>query len=73
VPTNPFDDKDGRYSVLRNTEGQFSLWPFGFAVPDGWEVLQADNSREECLEFIESNWRDMRPASLIRVMDAEKQ
>jgi MbtH protein len=68
--TNPFDDENGRFLVLVNDEGQHSLWP-GFAdVPAGWEVRLGESTRGECLDYIEQNWTDMRPASLVAAMEA---
>jgi MbtH protein len=40
-------------------------------VPDGWEVIFGEDGRQECLDFIENNWTDMRPNSLIRQMEAD--
>ncbi|BCJ69308.1 MbtH family protein [Polymorphospora rubra] len=68
MATNPFEDPDGTYVVLVNDEGQHSLWPDGLAVPAGWSVTRAATSRQECLQYVEENWTDMRPASLIRAM-----
>ncbi|MEV0393371.1 MbtH family protein [Polymorphospora rubra] len=68
MATNPFEDPDGTYVVLVNDEGQHSLWPDGLAVPAGWSVARAATSRQECLQYVEENWTDMRPASLIRAM-----
>lgn len=70
MTTNPFEDEDGRYLVLVNDENQHSLWP-GFAdVPAGWTVVFGEDSRAACLDHIEKNWTDMRPASLAAQMDA---
>jgi MbtH protein len=64
--TNPFEDESASYHVLVNDEGQHSLWP-GFAdVPAGWYVTHPPDTRSACLEFIEQEWTDMRPASLIK-------
>jgi MbtH protein len=71
MATNPFEDEDGRYYVLINDEGQHSLWPTFVDVPEGWEVIYGEDGRKECLEFIEKNWTDMRPKSLIREMEAD--
>jgi MbtH protein len=71
VATNPFEDEDANYFVLINEEGQHSLWPVFADVPDGWEVIFGESSRQECLDFIEKNWTDMRPKSLIRQMEAD--
>ncbi|RZS43124.1 MbtH protein [Herbihabitans rhizosphaerae] len=64
---NPFDDQDGRFYALVNEERQYSLWPAFKEVPAGWEIAFGDtggSSRQECLDHIEANWTDMRPASL---------
>jgi len=71
MATNPFEDPDAKYLVLINDEGQHSLWPVFADVPDGWKVIFGEDGRQECLEFIEKNWTDMRPNSLIRQMEAD--
>lgn len=62
--TNPFDDPDGRFSVLINDEGQYSLWPHFAAVPQGWTVAKTEDSRAACVEYISQHWTDLRPRSL---------
>jgi MbtH protein len=71
MATNPFEDPDAMYLVLINDEGQHSLWPVFADVPDGWEVIFGEAGRQECLDFIEKNWTDMRPKSLIKAMEAD--
>jgi MbtH protein len=66
--TNPFEDPDGSYFVLINDEGQYSLWPAFIDVPDGWRIVHGEDTRQAALDFINENWTDMRPASLIREM-----
>jgi MbtH protein len=66
--TNPFEDENGVYHVLVNDEGQHSLWPSFIAVPQGWTIIHKSDSRAACLEFINRNWTDMRPNSLIESM-----
>jgi MbtH protein len=66
--TNPFEDEDQPYLVLVNGEGQHSLWPASIDVPDGWSAALAPSTRGECLAYIERNWVDMRPKSLIEAM-----
>lgn len=65
---NPFEDENGVYHVLINEEGQHSLWPSFVEVPEGWTIVHKADSRAACLEFIERNWTDMRPNSLIEHM-----
>jgi MbtH protein len=70
---NPFEDPDAEYLVLINDEGQHSLWPVFADVPDGWEVIFGAAARQACLDFIEENWQDMRPRSLIAAMAESQQ
>ncbi|MFD3911992.1 MbtH family protein [Streptomyces sp. NPDC058603] len=68
--TNPFEDADGRFLVLVNDENQHSLWPAFIEVPAGWATAHGEDTREACLNFIEANWTDMRPASLVSAMES---
>jgi MbtH protein len=61
---NPFEDDSATYFVLVNHEGQHSLWPSFRAPPDGWTLVGPTAGRRECLDWIEANWTDIRPASL---------
>ncbi|OBK21745.1 protein mbtH [Mycobacterium asiaticum] len=61
---NPFDDDSRTFLVLVNSEGQHSLWPSSIDVPAGWDVAFGTDTRSNCLDFVEQNWTDMRPASL---------
>ncbi|MFC9430223.1 MbtH family protein [Streptomyces sp. NPDC056987] len=69
MSTNPFDDPDGRFLVLVNDEGQHSLWPSFAQVPGGWTTVFDENTREACLEFVETHWTDLRPRSLTASTD----
>ena len=64
--SNPFEDADALYLVLVNDEGQYSLWPVGTAVPAGWITAHHADSRANCLAYVEAQWTDMRPNSLVR-------
>lgn len=68
---NPFDDESERFVALVNDEGQYSLWPARLDVPGGWRVEGPEGSRQECLDAIEAAWSDMRPAGLVRAMEAD--
>ena len=67
--TNPFEDPDGRYLVLTNDENQHSLWPSFVEVPAGWTVRLPETDRQSAIDYINENWTDMRPQSLIDAMD----
>ncbi|MEQ3552966.1 MbtH family protein [Pseudonocardia nematodicida] len=67
MATNPFDDEDGTFYALVNTEQQYSLWPTFQAVPGGWTVAFGGpdgKPRQEVLDWIEETWTDLRPQSL---------
>jgi len=67
--TNPFDDPEGRFFVLVNDEGQHSLWPAFAEIPEGWTTVFGEQDRQSCLDYVEENWTDMRPKSLIEAME----
>ena len=58
------DDPFSSYSVVVNDEGQYSIWPEGREIPLGWKAAGHSGSKDECLEYIEEHWTDMRPLSL---------
>ena len=68
--TNPFDDPDGTFKVLVNDEDQHSLWPDFADVLEGWTVAHGPAPRQACLDYVEQNWTDMRPKSLIEAMES---
>ncbi|SOD59521.1 MbtH protein [Streptomyces zhaozhouensis] len=68
--SNPFDDVDGVFRVLRNEAGQYSLWPDFAEVPAGWTSVHGPAARAACLEYVESDWTDQRPAGLVRAPGA---
>lgn len=53
------------FIVLCNAEGQHSLWPSAKEIPSGWKQIGPMGSKATCLDWIESNWDDLRPRSLI--------
>jgi MbtH protein len=69
--SNPFEDENGTYRVLVNDEGQHSLWPAFADVPSGWQVVHEEDTRQACLEYVEQNWTDMRPRSLVEAMERD--
>lgn len=69
--TNPFDDENGRFLVLVNDENQHSLWPTFADVPAGWTKVFGEDTREACLAYVEENWTDLRPKSLIEAMERD--
>ena len=66
---NPFENENLEYLVLVNDEGQYSLWPVFREVPDGWLAVGPRAKRDECINWINEHWTDMRPLSLVRQME----
>ncbi|MET8557213.1 MbtH family protein [Streptomyces sp. NPDC004959] len=71
MSTNPFDDETAEFFVLVNDENQHSLWPAFAEVPAGWTVAFGKDSRQACVDFVEENWVDMRPRSLVVAMESD--
>jgi len=70
--SNPFDDPNGTFLVVVNNENQHSLWPSFLEVPAGWRTVYGPDTRQKCLDYIKTNWTDMRPKSLIESTDGER-
>jgi MbtH protein len=51
------------FQVVCNEEEQYSIWPSGRPLPDGWREAGPRGSKAECLDYIEREWVDMRPKS----------
>lgn len=72
MSANPFDDDNATFVVLANDENQHSLWPTFADTPSGWRVVFGEASRADCLEYVEQNWSDIRPKSLIEALAGSK-
>lgn len=57
-------DGDKLYKVVRNDEDQYSIWFVDMSIPEGWHDVGKKGSKQECLDFIEDSWTDMRPLSI---------
>ncbi|MFF8643046.1 MbtH family protein [Streptomyces sp. NPDC015345] len=63
--------EQGLFSVVLNEEEQYSIWPQGKDIPDGWRADGITGTKEECLRHIDEVWTDMRPLSLRREMETQ--
>jgi MbtH protein len=62
------------YEVVINHEEQYSIWPADRELPLGWSTVGKSGLKQECLDYIEEVWTDMRPLSLRKKMEEmEKQ
>ena len=59
------------YKVVINHEEQYSIWPAERENAPGWKDAGKSGTKQECLEYIEQVWTDMRPLSLRRKMDED--
>ena len=57
------------YRVVLNHEEQYSIWPTVREIPSGWRDAGKSGTKQECLDYIEKVWTDMRPLSLRKSMD----
>ncbi len=64
---------DIEYLVVTNDEEQYSIWPCLKSVPAGWNFEGYSGPKQECLSYIESVWKDMRPLSLRKKMREREQ
>jgi MbtH protein len=65
------DTQDIQYQVLINDEEQYSLWPAANEVPAGWRSVGKEGGKQECMDYVDEMWTDMRPRSLRERMDAQ--
>ena len=60
---------DTQYKVVINHEEQYSIWPVDREIPKGWKDVGKQGTKQQCLDYIEEVWTDMRPLSLRRKME----
>jgi MbtH protein len=60
------------YTVVVNHEEQYSIWPSHRELPRGWRAVGKEGRKAECLGYIEEVWTDMRPLSLRRKMEGNR-
>ncbi|MEO3790812.1 MbtH family NRPS accessory protein [Nonomuraea sp. B10E15] len=59
-----------QYTVVRNDEHQYSIWPADRQPPEGWQAQGFAGPKDDCLAHIDEIWTDMRPRSLREHMAA---
>jgi MbtH protein len=64
------DETELVFRVVINDEEQYSIWPADSPVPAGWHDADRSGTQDECLDYIQTVWTDMRPRSLRERMDA---
>lgn len=59
-----FDDDSITFRVVANHQEQYSIWPTFKDIPAGWMAVGPEGKKDECLDYIEKVWTDMRPKTL---------
>jgi MbtH protein len=57
-------EAEKQYKVVRNDQNQYSIWFSDMNIPAGWQEAGKEGSKQECLDYIEEVWTDMRPSTL---------
>lgn len=60
------------FKVIKNAEGQYSIWPEKKMTPAGWTDTGFSGTKEEVTAYVDREWTDMRPLSLQQAMAAKK-
>ncbi|MFC0105361.1 MbtH family protein [Kibdelosporangium aridum] len=55
-----------QFVVVINHEEQYSIWPEGREIPNGWREAGVSGSKSDCLAHIAGVWTDLRPLSVRR-------
>ncbi len=66
--TNEDAEDQTIYRAVVNHEEQYSIWPAHRELPNGWKDAGRTGTKTECLSFIETVWKDMRPLSVRKAM-----
>jgi MbtH protein len=61
------------YQVVVNHEEQYSIWPAHRENAPGWSAVGKSGSKAECLAYIKEVWTDMRPLSLRKRMEGQRE
>ncbi|WP_162339614.1 MbtH family protein [Cyclobacterium salsum] len=64
-----WDEENTPFQVVVNHEEQYSIWPANRDLPLGWMSVGKEGNKQECLDYIEEVWTDMRPLSLRKKME----
>jgi MbtH protein len=65
------EDRVGVWTVLVNDEEQHSLWPGRKPAPAGWRNVGVYGSKQECLDYVEREWKDITPRSVRQALAGE--
>lgn len=52
---------ESRYSVVKNDQGEYSIWKADTELPAGWFTVGFEGSKQECLHHIGVMWHGLSP------------
>ncbi len=64
----PVPSKPETWSIVRDREDRYSVWPDDKPLPVGWVKQPHSGTRDECLQKIKEIWVDPRPRGLRQAM-----
>ena len=69
-----WDDEEDTtiYNVVINHEEQYSIWPADRENALGWSDVGKTGAKQDCLDYIEEVWTDMRPLGLRKKMEEDE-
>lgn len=47
------------------------MWPLANDIPDGWQAVGKQGTKDECMAYVDEVWTDMRPRTLREQMAAD--
>lgn len=56
IDSDEDEDPFEHWRVVRNDNGDYSIWPQVKPLPGGWTEVGVEACRKECLDWIEQNW-----------------
>jgi len=66
------DLRTDRYKVVINHEEQYSIIQADQLVSRGWREVGKIGSKEQCLNYIEEVWTDMKAIDKTRILNSLK-
>ncbi|MEU6842769.1 MbtH family NRPS accessory protein [Streptomyces sp. NPDC046716] len=67
--TDPSAGSQDHCVVVVNGEGQHAMWPEFAPPPAGWDIVHGPADRSSCAAYVDAHWTDMRPLSLVALLD----
>ncbi len=65
-----FANEDQTFDVVINAEEQYSIWPVGRELPEGWYAVGFQGLKADCLTHVNEVWTDITPLSARRSVAA---